>query len=203
MNINFLLDASKNKRIRYDLIAGAEDFYSSIGYRHINAPWVILPEADRSTNNGVLRPEWLIDVVRDVDVNLPASGEQSFAQMIMDGKLSSGQYFTTTPCWRLEKEFDDIHLPYFIKTELISTLPVSTLKVDEMVDHAISFFQQHITWGVEKVKTGQDSIDIIDSRFKIELGSYGIRHSYLNRDIKWIYGTGCAEPRLSTVQNMK
>ena len=30
----------------------------------------------------------------------------------------------------------------------------------------------------------------------IELGSYGIRHcQFLN----WIYGTGCAEPRLSKV----
>jgi hypothetical protein len=32
----------------------------------------------------------------------------------------------------------------------------------------------------------------------VELGSYGVRHF---ENIDWIYGTGLAEPRLSTVMN--
>ena len=51
---------------------------------------------------------------------------------------------------------------------------------------------------VEKVAAGDSIInyDIVSKIGHYELGSYGIRTcDYL----KWIYGTGCAEPRLSRV----
>lgn len=34
----------------------------------------------------------------------------------------------------------------------------------------------------------------------IELGSYGMRKCEF---LEWVYGTGCAEPRLSYCQNLK
>jgi len=41
---------------------------------------------------------------------------------------------------------------------------------------------------------------IYDITYKdIELGSYGIRHCEF---LDWIFGTGCAEPRLSYIQNL-
>lgn len=101
-----------------------------------------------------------------------------------------------TPCFRFES-FDYLHSKYFMKDELIITDNVTKEGLEEIIVTAIEFFGKHLE-DVRVTKTGDLSYDITCDG--VELGSYGIRKSEF---LTWIYGTGCAEPRLSNTINLK
>jgi hypothetical protein len=86
--------------------------------------------------------------------------------------------------------FDFSHTKYFIKNELIKTDFVNTVELDKIVGHALAFFSQYIS----ELKVVETDIGYDINYKEHELGSYGIRE---NEFLKYIYGTGCAEPRLS------
>lgn len=122
-----------------------------------------------------------------------ASGEQSFIQMMLDGQPLK-RAICVTPCWRFEPRVDMLHRKYFMKAELINAQDVDEGHLMDMVHDACSFFEKFFS--VRTVKT-EIGYDIVEKGTRIELGSYGIRRY---KDLKWVYGTACAEPRLSTVQ---
>jgi seryl-tRNA synthetase len=180
--------------MNYGLIQKAINYYADYGYLQIETPWIVSEEASNitkpsdgvniyvsNTNLGYVHP------------NLVASGEQSFLQLILDKKLFPGRYQTTTPCFRVEEQYSHITLPYFMKTELIIYQLHNNLTCDllTMVDICLEFFHS-LNIKVYTKEMGKNQIDIIDSKWNIELGSYGIR-SY--KDIHWVYGTGLALPR--------
>lgn len=77
--------------------------------------------------------------------------------------------------------------------------------MNRMIELAQSFFSRTI--GVErneiaiKEVSQENSIVNFDLMYKgYELGSYGIRR-FKNLS-QWVYGTGCAEPRLSLIQKI-
>jgi hypothetical protein len=132
--------------------------------------------------------------------NLLASGEQAFLMLLEQAQLPAGErYIGWTPCFRDEAVFDARHHFYFMKSELFQRSEPSFAfrQLEVMIERARQWFQQELLdAGVEAVVTREtvsaDQIDLVVG--DLELGSYGIRqfmgHTY-------VYGTACAEPRLS------
>ena len=167
--------------IDYSKIARAVEFYRDRGFQYVEVPWVVHKE--------------IIDITKPTDAkyfntfigSLVGSGEQSFLSM---RKKLSGKYVCVTPCFRDEKSVDELHRNYFMKVELIDTDPDDLDKAYwDMINISKEFFELYDFVDIINTEEGKDIY--ING---LEVGSYGIR-SY--KDFYWVYGTGCAEPRLS------
>ncbi len=176
--------------INYNNIHNSILFYEDKGFKRIESPWTVSKYVDDIT-----KPSDTISFqLKHNDKCLVASGEQSLLYLYLKDFLPKGKFQTTTPCFRYES-FDNIHTKYFIKNELIQTDVVDESELQKMVNISLEFYQKYFTKKLTVVKT-EIGFDIeIDGN---ELGSYGIRECDF---LKWIYGTGCAEPRLSTLIN--
>lgn len=89
-----------------------------------------------------------------------------------------------------------------MKAELINAHDVDDGHLIHMVHEAASFFEQFFPIRIVRtgVSGGCPTYDIIEKGTRIELGSYGVRRITVDdKKLDWIYGTACAEPRLSTV----
>lgn len=176
--------------IDHTKIAAAEAFYESAGFRKVDVPWVVQREAYCATLPEHVLPFFTLGGF------LPASGEQSFIQLMIDGQLPEGKYQCTTPCFRDEPKYDELHLPYFYKVELIEVTAQAKSWIP-LAELACVFFSRYceteIAYG--KVLPFEEN-DVVEMSTQIELGSYG-RRQYNN--FMWSYGTGLAEPRLSQV----
>lgn len=173
----------------YERLSQAIQFYRKEGFVYRDAPWAITERA-----LAITAPPFSKLFTIDSYAHLVASGEQSFLQLILDGKLPKGRYQTCTPCFR-DDAVDAIHHRYFMKVELIDFNPDDKIgSLMEMIVAARHFFEKYVT--VKLLKT-LDGYDLVDTEHEIELGSYGIRsHPEIGT---WVYGTGLAEPRLSQV----
>lgn len=176
--------------INYKIIAESNDYYEEMGFKRIESPWTVSQYVDNIT-----KPKDKISFqLKHNNKCLVASGEQSFLYLYLKDFLPKGQFQTTTPCFRFES-FDYSHTKYFIKNELIKTDLVNNDELDRIVNICFNFFKQYIPdLNVIKTNIGYD----IEHNGN-ELGSYGIRE---NEYLKWIYATGCAEPRLSKIINL-
>ena len=176
--------------IDYGKLNNAIETYMSLGYEYIELPWSVEPVYSQLT-----KPDFCEDIPYG-DEMLVGSGEQSFIQMFDRGKLSPGKYVGVTPCFRDETVFDQWHKKYFMKVELIVlTRDDDSDTHDSMLNNVLgdarTFFNKHIYNEVILTDQGYD----LYSYFGIELGSYGVRSW---KDFHWVYGTGCAEPRLTS-----
>src|SRR5690606_9218117 len=110
-------------------------------------------------------------------------------------ELEDGKYCAITPCFRVEAVESEITRPYFMKVELIHITKESLNEnLTKMINDARSFFNCYVNVRLEKTSESKTSYDINHEKTGIELGSYGIRE--YNDIGTWIFGTGCAEPRL-------
>ena len=183
--------------IDYNKIAKAEKFYSAYGFSKVEVPWTVTKQI-----SDITRPSDKKDfrLIHEDGKVLVASAEQSFLYQYSKGYLPKGKFLATTPCFRKEP-FDSSHTKYFIKTELINTEDLSSL--DEMVGMAFEFFS---TFSPRIDRKKLKIVEIIKEKEYditydgVESGSYGIRHCEF---LSWVYGTGCAEPRLSFAFNKK
>ena len=174
------------------LLNYAEIYYQLNGFKKIEVPWTVNKEISDLT-----KPPLRRDFILEGKV-LVGSAEQSFLDMFFANQIKKGRYVSTTPCFRDEEVLDDLHHQYFLKTELIQIGDVSFRSLQEIIGTAIGFFSQFIP--VEIVKLDEESFDIYSLKSHIELGSYGIHRFSLNgQKIEYIFATGCAVPRLSTV----
>ena len=174
--------------INYKLLDDSIFYYENNGFGRIELPWTVSPYADDIT-----RPKDKTPFQLNVhNKRLVASGEQSFLYLYLKGFLPKGQYQGTTPCFRNES-IDYLHMQYFMKNELIKTDIVNEEELDKIINISYVFFQQYFQQKLDIIKTEIGYDICIDGN---ELGSYGIRETDF---LKWIYGTGCAEPRLSTL----
>jgi hypothetical protein len=177
--------------IDYRLIAESIDFYEVNGFKRIESPWTVSEYVDNLT-----KPEGVLSFqLKHNNKCLVASGEQSFLYLYLKDFLPKGQYQTTTPCYRFES-FDYLHTKYFIKNELIKTDLVNNSELDKIIEICFNFFKNYIN----DVNIVQTAIGFDVMYRDYELGSYGIRE---NEFLKWIYATGCAEPRLSKIIKLK
>lgn len=174
--------------INYKLLDESIKFYEAKGFQRVESPWTVSEQVDNIT-----KPSDRISFqLKHNNKCLVASGEQSFLYLYLKGFLPKGQFQSITPCFRFEA-FDFTHTKYFMKNELIKTDVINQLELTNIVDKALSFYQQFFKEGLEIVTT--------DIGFDIEihgkeLGSYGIRSCEF---LDWIYATGCAEPRTSSL----
>lgn len=179
--------------IDYTLLAAALEHYKWLGYSPLDVPWFVSVESIEVTRPPESR---LFETFAGC---LVASGEQSFIEMMEQGTLPLGKSVCITPCFRDESELDEVRQQYFMKVELIDYMP-EDLEVakSQMEMHALGFLSRYVEVGLERIFQERDGkaeyigTDIMSNG--LELGSYGCRE-YKNH--KWVYGTGCAEPRLS------
>lgn len=172
--------------MNFKRIIEAQEYYEKLGYKYIETPWATDWDVNLQT-----APESAKFYVLD-DKLLVASGEQSFIQLMKENRMPEGKYQTITPCFRDDK-LDKLHQRYFMKLELIDAASVDVLS---MMHDSWHFFERHISIKMRLTNLGYD---IVDSLNEVELGSYGLRHTKYG---SFIYGTGCAEPRLTTAINM-
>ncbi len=168
----------------FSIIAAAQAHYSSLGYKDVAVPWVVSAEA-----MGATIPEWAVPY-STFGGHLVGSAEQSFVELLLRGE-NLGRVQATTPCFR-DEDHDELHSPYFLKTELFdSVLPPTEESVLSALEDARKFFARYVP--VRLQQEGELAWDLVHAESGIELGSYGVRtipgHS-------WIYGTGVALPRL-------
>jgi hypothetical protein len=175
--------------VDYLKIHNALDFYNKIGYKKIEVPWFVpLSVLDITAPHNV-------ESIPIVDTNhcMVGSAEQSFLHMIIRNELSPGKYVACTPCYRDEPIIDAIHQKYFMKVELINTENPDNIGFGLTVLDALTYFQYYIPdAAIRNFSDGSADIVTPDG---LELGSYGIRSH--EKTGPWVYGTGCAEPRLS------
>lgn len=174
--------------IDYKLLDDSIKYYEGKGFQRIETPWTVSEKVDNIT-----KPSDRISFqLKHNNKCLVASGEQSFLYLYLKNFLPKGQYQTITPCFRLEA-FDFLHTKYFMKNELIQTDLVNVYELDKIVDIALEFYQPLFEKELEVIKTDIGYDIEIDGK---ELGSYGIRSCEF---LDWIYATGCAEPRTSSL----
>lgn len=177
--------------IDWSLISKALEFYKERGFTYIETPWFVSEEALIATLS-----EEKGGVGQEIeDGYLVGSAEQGFYQMMLDGSIQPGRYVSASPCHR-EDEEDEIHYRSFFKVELIEIFGTSQIhgSFANVAEVANEFFMSLIPGEMELnyLHTPQ-GIDILLG--DVEIGSYGIRRNGLRR---WAYGTGIAEPRLSS-----
>jgi hypothetical protein len=179
--------------IRWDWLAEAKDFYEALGYAYTDVPWVVRARTYYATKppsagEDLYIPEW--------HNYLCASGEQGLVES--SARLLHKKLQTITPCFRDEPQYDALHLPHFMKLELMVVLAPDDdprAYLGQMLASASRFFGQKIAAtdaSTDVFSTGPESYDITCNG--IEIGSYGIRAL---DDFRWVYGTGLAEPRFS------
>lgn len=178
--------------IDYSLIADAIEYYQDQGYELIDVPWTVPEHVLKIT----CKENHMFENNKYLNNYLVGSAEQSFLDLIKRNKLRFGKYCAVTPCFRNDEE-DELHQKYFMKLELIhyaNNWWTLNTNLEMMIHDAQTFFS--LFTDVTVVKTSdersQESYDIEHNG--IELGSYGIRQ---HENIRWIYGTGIAEPRFS------
>lgn len=185
----------KTPNIEYHNLFEAMNYYSTHGFEFISTPWVVPENIINITLPKDSKPTHLTNNYKFE--NLVGSAEQGFLYLVINNGLS-GKFQSMTPCFRDDAE-DDWHFKYFFKLELFQNFQVNEERLNDLILVAKSFFERNLE--VEVIKTSDNncnlSYDIIDTKHGIELGSYGIRE-HVNTGL-WIYGTGCAEPRLSQV----
>ena len=182
------------KNIDYALLAKSQEYYKDLGYINLPLDWYVEKEF-----SDITFPEQKSIYQLPNELILVGSAEQAFIKKMLKEDLK-GKYQSITPCFRNDEE-DLLHSKTFMKNELFTrNNEVQESDLFIMLGHCKSFFNYHSKHKCEVVRTGELSYDI--NIKGIEVGSYGIRE-YHNGDkiYKWIYGTGLAEPRFSTVQN--
>lgn len=178
--------------INYQLLADSQKYYKEKGFRPIEVPWIVPKEIDNIT-----KPiQFNHSTINNTDDCLVSSGEQSFLDLNINHNCSGFvRLQSITPCFRLYDIEGDLHRKYFMKNELFITDIVTLNELHKVIDIAFGFFEQYF----DKNDLYLDEIDkySYDITYKgIEIGSYGIRNF---NSLEWIYGTGCAEPRMSTL----
>lgn len=190
-----------------NMLAHAQKYYESEGFKEIEVPWIVSQDADDSCRPPDREPiRVLCNSIRHRGSRLPGSGEQGFVQMMLDGNLPPGKYQTFTPCFRDEAVIDLTHQSCFLKLELIiiwggEKHAPTDRRPAGIMNVARDFMSR---WGVETRLIHHDGeIDLVaDAMFgePLELGSYGTRSWKGNM---WTYGTGLAEPRFSLARGWR
>lgn len=175
-------------------IIKAINFYTSKGFTYIETPWIVDKGISEMTMPVGANPFKLLD-----GRTLVGSAENGFLQLILNDQLPRGKYCSFSPCFR-DDTIDEIHHKWFYKLELIQTCNVDSESLQNMISLAKEFFTSQ-GLDVEIVKT-EIGFDLVSK--DIELGSYGIRSIGNScKNCAWIYGTGCAEPRMTQVKECK
>lgn len=178
----------------YSKIAESIRYWGRLGFQHIEVPWMVPSYFDEITRPKGAYP-FLIRHDNQIK-GLIGSAEQSLVYLGMHSRIPKGRYMAVTPCFRSDPE-DNMHTQHFIKNELHDTTNTKRKDLEVVLTQAVHFFKIYVP-DVKVVSVTdmnpytQIAFDIMHNN--IELGSYGIRE---HSGYRWLYGTACAEPRLS------
>lgn len=189
------------KAISWDRLAAAVRHYTESGFRYVEVPWIVSPDAV-----AVTLPEGHLPFGTRGG-GLIGSGEQAFIHMRNDLKPGD-RLVCVTPCFR-DDQPDELHQRQFMKCELIHVLEPGgdgDRELHDLLNHASDFHQECVrAAGKSSPVYQQQTNDGWDIEIEnVEVGSYGVR-SITRRGkpvFTWVYGTGCAEPRLSQAIEM-
>lgn len=173
------------------------EFHARDGYQDSPQPWTASREAMEVTLPPGVRATSLTG-----GELLVGSAEQSFIEAMLVGMLPPGKWMTITPCFREEPQYDELHHLYFMKLELIHYMPPqfnSRHAVEDMLCQAQAGFEMLLGSAPDEARTQLVKTDIgYDLNLAgHEIGSYGFRRF---EDHYWVYGTGLAEPRFTTLK---
>jgi hypothetical protein len=182
--------------INYRILAFSQEFYEKKGFKIVETPWTVTQAVVNITKPINVADDFYMPAKKK---SLVGSAEQGFLYLYLKDFLPKGKFQSISPCFR-DDSFDFLHTKYFMKNELIITDEVNEESLKSVIKHALSFFETYISKKNLTVHKSpdSDSTDIFytDNVNCYELGSYGIRScQYLD----WVYGTACAEPRLSRI----
>ena len=170
----------------------ALQYYSESGYEMIDVPMLVDLEVSSHT-----KPDGVPELYHDKGFVYIASAEQSYIQLHKDGKLPNGKYMAVTPCYRHERFVSDTHYLMFMKLELIVVGDITFTNcgevIDQVCDDARDFYLLQGHDIVDRCENNEE-VDLVNSN-GIELGSYGYRK--MLDGTGYVYGTGCAFPRVS------
>lgn len=179
------------KNINWTYLSEAIHYYKGCGYSYVELPWAIPMSSIMLTC-----PSWeLAYVLDDSKEGLVGSAEQAFLHQALTGKLPKGKYVSCGPCFRREPHVDVWHQTQFMKVELFQTIDSLKTELQQAMTDCYGFFKQY-TSALQVVKT-EIGWDIEVSG--IEIGSYGVR---THEGLSWVYATGLAEPRFSSVLDL-
>lgn len=189
--------------INFSALTVALEYFKNKGYIYQEVPWLI-PMSDIMIT--CPKDKYAMEVEEMAPNNgLIGSAEQGFLHLDRIKKLGVGKFVALSPCFRNEVVLDQWHQSYFMKVELYDNRFENPEKeLENIIEDARYFFDYYnplssvldpyVKLRETNVVTTYDGYDI--EHFGIELGSYGVRqHDSLN----WVYGTGIAEPRFSSV----
>ncbi len=183
--------------IDWGLLGAAVAFYRSQGYLYVEAPWIEQQAIIEMTRPPSCTPTVVTGPSSNVG-ELVGSSEQSMIGMTVRKEIGPGWYVACTPCWRDEPVLDRYHQGYFMKVELFRNMQVGTIAMEDMMETAMVFFRQHVPVELLRkldVEITPEGYDI--TLGGVEIGSYGYRSV---NGVSWVYGTGLAEPRFSTIR---
>ena len=180
--------------INYLRLGASVEFYLTKGYTRLESPWYVPVEIMNLTLPKNKHPEESLFFIPKNQKALVASGEQSLLYLASKQLLPNKKIQTITPCFR-DDEQDKYHQKYFMKNELMIPFCDDDFILEEMINNALDFFKTQFPES-EKLNVVKTSEGFDIEYNGIEIGSYGIRQ---NTNLSWIYGTGCAEPRMSSV----
>lgn len=185
--------------INWARIAQSANFYHTMGFEQVEVPWLV----DRKFAMATCPHERYL-VSTDLG-DLVGSAEQGFIQQDYLGRLGKGKFQAISPCFRKEEVLDDLHQNAFLKLELYvneGDLFAAMQRMAELARTVARGFVHELTVGtgyilpspvLQEVDGGLDL-----TMGGIELGSFGVRSF---EHVSWAFGTGHAEPRLSSTIN--
>lgn len=187
-------------KINFNNLYKSQKFYKKNNFKIIEVPWFVNKKSYEYTCKiKNLKNKYKIKF-NNKKYYFVGSREQSFIYLSLKNKIKKGLYQSITPRFRDDK-IDDTHKNYFIKNELFISKNVNKKHLKKVIKLSFKFYSKIFNKKDIKIIKTKDKISIIsyDIYYKnIELGSYGIRKI---KKLKWIYGTGCREPRTSFCKN--
>ncbi len=177
-------------------IVQSANFYHTVGFQQVDVPWMV----DRQFSMATC-PDARFLVSTDMG-DLVGSAEQGFIQQDYLGLLGKGKFQSITPCFRKEDVLDDFHQTTFLKLELYVNDGDLFTEMARMADLAKTVargmvhemtIKTDIILPVPILIEVEGGLDL--TMGGIELGSFGVRSF---EHVSWAFGTGHAEPRLSS-----
>lgn len=183
--------------IDWQLIAQAQSYYESLGYKYVETPWLV-PTYYTEQTKPFKDKSFVLDsdLFENQNSELVGSAEQGFLYLIDNQKIPLGKYCSISPCFRTES-YDSLHQPWFLKLELIDCKSTNKTSLNNVLLDAFKFFQSITNGNLEIINLANNTYDI--NLNNIEIGSYGFRTI---NGVDYIYGTGLALPRFSVADKI-
>lgn len=174
--------------VNWERLARYLAYYKENSFTEVSVPWYVAPEISRITCPNEKR-----SMTIQTHGVLVGSAEQSFLALDKAGVLGTGKFVAISPCFRNEDITSRFYQKHFMKVELYDNQTVTVERMEQIMDCAWRVFKSECDpkMDLSRLNT-DDGVDIILNG--VEIGSYGIREL---DGLRWVYGTGLAEPRFS------